>query len=162
MKHKCDVCEEDFEDIDPNLQTCRQCQRIINKYNNGSKKRKTYPPSEVKWALRNAYSHKENDNVYFKCEYTGIISKFNDNSKTLGHFEEPFVLTLDHKYPNQKELVVCLNIINKMKGDIPPEQFKQIAILLGDFFKQETNKKIEPIKSQTLEMALKDICSLKK
>lgn len=161
MKHKCDICKEDFENIDPNLNSCRQCQRIVNKYNSGSKKKK-YPPSEVKSALRNAYSHKENDNVYFKCQYTGIISTFNNSEETVGYFDHPFVLTLDHKYPFQKELVVSLNIINKMKGDIPPQQFKQIVILLGDFFKQETNKKIDPIKSQTLETTLKDICTLKK
>lgn len=157
MELKCDICGEDFEHHNPNLQSCYQCQCIINKYINGSK-RKKYPPPEVRSALRNAYSHKENDDVYFKCEYTGIISKFNDSSKTLGNFEEPFVLTLDHRYPNQRELAVSLNIINKMKGDIPPRQFKEIIILLGDFFKQETNEEKDPRKSQTLEMLLRNIC----
>ena len=115
MNHKCDICEENFEDHDPDLQSCRQCQRIINKYNKGSQK-KIYQPPEVRRALRNAYSHKENDDVYFKCEYTGIIGKFNDGSKTLGHFKDPFVLTSDHKHPNKSELVVSLNLINKISG----------------------------------------------
>jgi len=157
-KLKCDVCEDEFESLDPNLQSCRECQSIINKYINGSK-RKKYPPVNVKAALRNAYSHKENDDVFFKCEYTGIVSNFNNSGKTLGHFENPFVLTLDHKYPNKKELVVSLNIINKMKGDIPPQQFKEIIVALGDFFKQDTNIEIANRSSQGLETVLRCICS---
>ncbi len=153
MKHKCDVCQEDFEDSDPNLQSCYQCQRVINKYNNGSK-RKKYSPTEVRSALKNAYSNKENGYVWFRCEYTGIVGKFNHSSKTLGHFDDPFVLTLDHKYPNQKELVVCLNIINKMKGDIPPKKFKEIVLVLGDFFRTEKETK----SSEKLEHELREIC----
>ncbi|WP_298684216.1 hypothetical protein [uncultured Methanomethylovorans sp.] len=156
MKHSCYVCKEDFEDHDPNLQACRECQTIINKYINGSK-RKIYPPQEVKDALRKAYSHKENDNVYFKCKYTGIVSKFNESNETLSGFKDAFVLTLDHEHPTKNNLVVSLNIINKMKGDIPPSQFREIVISLGDFFKQETCEKIDPRKTQAFERVLREI-----
>lgn len=159
-KLNCDVCGDDFEDIDPNLQSCRKCQSIIKKYKGSSSKKKKYPPVNVKIALRKAYSHKEYDDVYFKCEYTGIVSKFNDSNKTVGHFEDPFVLTLDHIYPNQKELVVSLNIINKMKGNIPPNEFKEIIIALGDFFKQETRDKINTRNSQEFEMVLRELCPI--
>jgi len=155
MKHNCYVCKEDFEDHDPNLKTCRECQNIINKYINGSK-RKIYPPQEVKDALRKTYSHKENENVYFKCKYTGIISKFNENNETLSGFKDAFVLTLDHEHPKKNNLVVSLNIINKMKGDIPPRQFREIVIALGDFFK-ETSERMDTRKSQALERALREI-----
>ena len=152
---KCDVCGDDFEAIDPNLKSCRKCQNIINKYS----KKKKYQFVEVRKALKKAYSHKENDDLYFKCGYTGIISKFNSSSKTLGNFEDAFVLTLDHKYSNQTVLVVSLNIINKMKGDIPPKEFKEIIVVLGNFFKQETKDIINRTNSTTLENDLREICS---
>lgn len=156
MKHNCYVCKEDFEDHDPNLKTCRECQNIVSKYINGSK-RKIYQPQEVKDALRKAYSHKENENVYFKCKYTGIVSKFNESNETLSGFKDAFVLTLDHERSKNNNLVVSLNIINKMKGDIPPRQFIEIVIALGDFFKQETGERIDSKKSQAIERVLREI-----
>lgn len=124
-----------------------------------AKKKKKYPPEEVRKALNKSYSHKENDAVYFKCGYTGIIGRFNDNDETLGCFKDAFVLTLDHKYPNQKELVVSLNIINKMKCDIPLEEFKELIVALADFYKKESEDEIQAKDSRTLEMALIEICS---
>ncbi|MFA0822739.1 MAG: hypothetical protein ACC612_07600 [Methanomethylovorans sp.] len=72
-------------------------------------------------------------------------------------FKDAFVLTLDHEHPKKHNLVVSLNIINKMKGDIPPRQFREIVIALGDFFKQETSERMDTRKSQALERVLREI-----
>lgn len=148
---ECDVCGKKFEDNNPNKQSCEICQHIITKYKNGK-----YPPIKVREALKKAYYSKENNDLYFKCGYTGVISKFNDSAITLGGFKDSFVLTLDHEDPDEDDLVVSLNIINKMKCDIPLEKFKEIVIALGDFFKQEKDGKL--IDSQKLEDALRNIC----
>jgi len=117
---------------------------------------------EVRKALKNAYSHKDREKKesYFECEYTGMVGNFNTQDKTLGTYEDALVLTLDHKNPNNSELVVSLNIINKMKVDIPFDDFKKVVIALGKHFKDDTNpKKLEkelkqifchsPLKSST-------------
>ncbi|MCZ7385477.1 MAG: hypothetical protein O8C63_12130 [Candidatus Methanoperedens sp.] len=108
---------------------------------------------EVRTALNHAYSHKDTDNneSYFECEYTGIVSKFNNKNETLGTYKDAFILTLDHKDSGSKELVVSLNIINKMKGDIPSDKFKKIVITLGEHFKKERDINIENTLKQIFE-----------
>ena len=152
-KLKCDVCKDDFESHDPNLIACDMCQRIINKY----KKKTNYNTQSVRIALSDAYSHKDSENVYFKCFYTGIVGKFNESEETVGHFEDPFVLTLDHEYSKENRVVVSLNLINKMKGNIPPKEFKQIVTALGDYFKRENEDKTKA--SNNLEKKLRSICN---
>ena len=101
---------------------------------------------DVRQALENAYSHKDRQKKesYFRCEYTKMVGKFNTQNKTLGASEDALVLTLDHKNPNSTELVVSLNIINKMKADIPFDDFKKFVIAIGEHFKDDTNpKKLE-------------------
>jgi len=95
--------------------------------------------AEVRKALKHAYSHKNNNESFFKCGYTGIIRKFNSKIETVGTYKDAFTLTLDHKNPHEVELVVSLNIINKMKGDIPSEKFKEFVIALGEYFKNDRN-----------------------
>jgi hypothetical protein len=59
---------------------------------------------------------------------------------------DALILTLDHKNPTSNELVVSLNIINKMKADIPFDDFKSVVITLGEYFKEENDtnfKKLE-------------------
>jgi hypothetical protein len=82
-KLKCDVCEDDFEDIDPNLQSCNSYQYILNIY----KKSKRYNYVSVRHALKEAFSCKEHGKLYFECEYTGIISTFDKGDGTIGHFK---------------------------------------------------------------------------
>ncbi len=148
----CDICGDNFNGLDPNLQACRSCQHILNKY----KKNKRYDYVSVRFALQEAFSHKDSDNVYFMCQYTGIISTFDKQNSAIGHFNDPFVLTLDHLYSKQDSVVVCLNLVNKMKGDIPPSEFKYIVIALGELFKSED----KAIASKELEDKLKIICAI--
>ena len=146
---ECDVCGKKFEHYDPKRLSCDICQQII------SKKKGKYSLPKVRQALGKAY-YEEYNGMCFKCGYTGIISKFDDSGKILGCFKDAFVLTLDHKDPGKEDLVVSLNIINKMKCDIPPEKFKEIVIALGDFFKDEKDGRIPD--SQKLEDTLRQIC----
>jgi hypothetical protein len=129
------------------------CQRIINKY----KKKTNYNNQSVRIALSEAYSHKDSENVYFRCFYTGIVGKFNEGEETVGHFEDPFVLTLDHEYSKENRVVVSLNLINKMKGNIPPKEFKRIIMALGEFFNNENVDRTKT--SKKLEDELKEICN---
>ncbi len=148
---KCDVCGKQFQHHDPKRLSCEMCQQIITRYKIGKHAR-----LQVVNSLNKAYHVEETDGLYFKCGYTGIISKFNESKSTLGCFKDAFVLTLDHKDPEKDDLVVSLNIINKMKCDIPPEYFKEIVIALGDFFKEEKDGMIPD--SQKLEDTLRKLC----
>ena len=107
---KCDICKEEHSGA---TQSCSACNKAVKKYQNKTK----YPMEKVRDALNHAYSHKgmDNNESHFKCEYTGIVSKFNSKNETLGTSKDAFILTLDHKDSGSKELVVSLNIINKMK-----------------------------------------------
>ena len=130
----CDICEGEHS---ANTPSCEICNKVVSKYQNKTK----YSMKEVRKALHKAYSHKDEEEkqTYFHCKYTEIISKFNSQSKTLGTFDDAFILTLDHKNSGNKELVVSLNIINKMKGDIPHDKFKEIVIALGNHFDTEND-----------------------
>jgi len=143
---KCDICgEEHF--LEP--LSCEACNKVVSKYQNDTR----YSMDEVRKALKYAYSHKDKEKKesYFKCAYTGIISKFHGKNETLRTFEDALILTLDHKNTNSEELIVSLNIINKMKTDIPFEKFQDIIILLGEYFKNKNE-----INSRNLENALRN------
>jgi hypothetical protein len=144
---KCDICKEEHSE---DTQSCSACNKVVKKYQNKTK----FPMKELRYALKQAYSHKGTDNneTYFKCEYTGIVSKFNTKTETLGTYKDAFILTLDHKNPPEIELVVSLNIVNKMKGDIPSDNFKKMVIALGEYFKKESEES-----SKELENTLKQI-----
>jgi hypothetical protein len=107
---------------------------------------------EVRKALIHAYKGTDNNESHFKCEYTGIVSKFNSKNETLGTSKDAFILTLDHKDSGSKELVVSLNIINKMKSDIPFDKFEKVVIALGGHFKKEGEESFKE-----LEKTLKQI-----
>lgn len=140
---KCDICHEVHF---LNTQSCEACNKVVKKYQNKTK----FPMGEVRKALEKAYLHKDEKNKesYFRCNYTNIISKFNTKNETLQTFEDALTLTLDHTY-NDEKLVVSLNIINKMKTDVPTKKFEEIIILLGEYFKNKTE-----INSKKLETAL--------
>jgi len=147
---KCDVCGKKFEHHDPKRRSCDICQQLIKRY-----KKDKYSRPQVVNSLNKSY-YTENDGLYFKCGYTGIISKFNESKRTLGCFKDAFVLTLDHEDPEKDDLVVSLNIINIMKCDIPTEKFKEIVIALWDFFKEEKDGRVPD--SQKLDDTLIKIC----
>ena len=137
---KCDICEgEKYEET----QSCEACNKVVSKYKGDTR----YSMPEVRKALTKAYSHKDSSKKesHFKCEYTGIISKFNNKTETLRTFNDALILTLDHKNSGSKELVVSLNIINKMKADVPHDKFKDFVIALGSHFKNENNETIEEL-----------------
>ena len=151
---QCDICGEAHSEKSP---SCEACQKVVSKYQNKTK----YPMAEVRKALKAAHSHKseEKKESYFKCTYTGIIGKFNIQDGTLRTFDDALVLTLDHKNPNsnRKELVVCLNIINKMKTDIPFDYFKKVVISLGEYFKEENSRNSKKFEKELKQMVDKEI-----
>ena len=139
MENICDICGTKFSEHiypsgDDNL--CKLCKEIVE-YT-----KKNFNATQVKAALKNAVRfEKENNYRSFLCHYTGIPCNINpgykdDNSS----LEKAFDLTFDHKEPSiggikGNELVVCLNIINQVKSNIPAEIFKDFIILLADRFK---------------------------
>lgn len=69
-------------------------------------------------------------------------------------YKDAFILTLDHKDSGSKKLAVSLNIVNKMKGDIPSDKFKKVVIALGEHFKnesEESSKELEKALRQTFD-----------
>lgn len=135
---KCDICgEEHFEDT----KSCDACHKVVKKYQNNTE----YSMDEVRKALKRAYSHKDSkkEDSYFICQYTGLVGKFHNKEETLGTYKHPLTLNFDHKNPNSDELVVSCNIINKMKADIPFDDFKKVVIALGEHFKEKDTAKIE-------------------
>lgn len=139
MENICDICGYSFSDfIYPSGEDilCKTCKEIVT--NNATKK--NFNATQVKAALKNAV-HIENNDRYFLCHYTEIPCNknpgFKDDNSSL---ENAFDLTFDHKEPSiggikGNELVVCLNIINQVKSNIPAEIFKDFIILLADRFK---------------------------
>lgn len=129
----CDICGQEHLDA---TKSCDACNKVVKKYQGDTR----YSLEEVRKALREAYSGKDKDNneSYFKCQYTDIIGKFNTKIETVGTYKDAFILTLDHKNPFEKELAVSLNIVNKMKGDIPSDKFKKVVIALGEHFKNQS------------------------
>ena len=156
MENICDICGSSFldntypsgEDI-----LCKTCKEIVK--NNATKK--NFNATQVKVALKNAvYFEKENDHRHFLCHYTGIPCNVNPGFKNdNSSLQKAFDLTFDHKEPSfggmkGEELVVCLNIINQVKSNIPAEIFKDFIILLADRFKNN-------IDSTELERELKKL-----
>jgi len=156
MENICDICGSSFldntypsgEDI-----LCKTCKEIVK--NNATKK--NFNATQVKVALKNAvYFEKENDYRHFLCHYTGIPCNVNPGFKNdNSSLQKAFDLTFDHKEPSfggmkGEELVVCLNIINQVKSNIPAEIFKDFIILLADRFKNN-------IDSTELERELKKL-----
>ena len=151
---RCDICGDAHSEKSP---SCEACQKVVSKYQNKTK----YPMVEVRKALKDAYSHKseEKKESYFKCTYTGITGKFNIQDGTLRTFDDALVLTLDHKNPNSnsEELVVSLNIINKMKTDIPFGDFKKVVITLGEYFNEENDRNSKKFEKELKQMVDKEI-----
>ncbi len=77
-----------------------------------------------------------------------MVGKFNTQDEPLRTFDDALILTLDHKNPNRNELVVSLNIINKMKTDIPFDDFKNFVITLGEYFKEENDTNFKNIEKE--------------
>ena len=146
MEKSCDICRSSFSNsIHPSgkdilCETCKELV-IINA------KKKNFNATQVKEALKNAVCiDKENGHIDFLCYYTGIPCEINPGFK-FGNssLDYAFDLTFDHKEPSPgygmkgEELVVCLNIINQIKSNIPHQIFKEFIILLADSFKKNIN-----------------------
>ena len=154
MENICDICGYSFSDfIYPSGEDilCKTCKEIVT--NNATKK--NFNATQVKVALKNAVRfEKENNYRAFRCYYTGITCNINPGFKNdNSSLEKAFDLTFDHKEPSNggikgDELVVCLNIINQVKSNIPAEIFKDFIILLANRFKDN-------IDSTELERKLK-------
>lgn len=93
----------------------------------------------------------EYGNRYFRCHYTGIVSRF-DRSFKLNNssLKRAFDLTFDHVDPTfdskKGTVVVCLNIINQMKSNMTFYDFKSLIIVLANYFTEdskENSKKVE-------------------
>ncbi|MEA1985750.1 MAG: hypothetical protein U9N13_08905 [Euryarchaeota archaeon] len=140
MENVCDICKTKFsEDIplsgdDVLCSTCKQIVKI-----NGQKK--NINATEVKKALKAASFVDNNGEHHFLCYYTGIPCEIEtgaiyDNASLSNAFD----LTFDHLEPSYghgikgKELAVCLNVINQIKGNIPATNFKNVIIILGKHF----------------------------
>ncbi|MBU4077760.1 MAG: hypothetical protein KKI06_13845 [Euryarchaeota archaeon] len=146
MEKHCDICRTSFSDpTNPSGEDilCKTCKEIVK--NNAKKKNSN--AKQVKEALKNAvYFDKEKEQIYFLCYYTGIPCNINPGFKSdSSSLEYAFDLTFDHKDPSigyeakGEELVVCLNIINQVKSNIPANIFKEFIILLADRFKNKSS-----------------------
>ncbi len=142
----CDICEEEHSE---ETLSCSVCQKVVGKYQNDP----DYPMEEVRKALHDAFYRKEKEeNVnYFRCAYTGMIGRFHTGSETLGTSKHALILNLDHVNPKGEELAVSLNIINKMKTDVPYEDFKKLVITLGEYFKEKNENTSSKLEAELLE-----------
>ena len=146
MKKNCDICNVSFsnsiyhsgEDV-----LCGTCKELVTI----NAKKKNFNATQVKEALKNAvYIDKDNNHIDFLCYYTGIPCEINPGYKFGNNsLHYAFNLTFDHKDPSSgygmkgEKLVVCLNIINQIKSNIPERIFKDVIILLADCFKKNIN-----------------------
>ena len=105
---------------------------------------------EVRKALKDAYSRKDKKKKesYFRCAYTGMVGNFNSQDRTLRTSDDALILSMDHKNPNSYELVVSLNIINRMKADIPFGDFKDVVRVLGEYFAEENDKNLKKLEKE--------------
>lgn len=140
----CDICgEKHFE----RTLSCGPCNTIIKKY-------KTCTIGEVRKALKKAYSFTKSGTRYFRCHYTGVESHFNATNKALDPIKDALILTIDHKNPTSKsnrgEVVVCLYIVNQIKGKIPSDNFKDIIISLAECLNTNVNQKSKKFENMLL------------
>lgn len=152
-ENKCNICGDSIQEpiqISGDDFLCKRCKEIVDL----NKKKKNFNAKAVKNALKEAVRN-NGDFVSFNCFYTGIPCKINSGFKQKNiSLDNAFDLTFDHKNPTDgnksKELVVCLNIINQMKSNIPSDNFKDIIKILANYFEGE-------IESNLLEEKLKEI-----
>ncbi len=141
LRRRCDICKEEHSE---KTASCRECNNIIGKYKN------KFTTSEVRKALKCAYSRTENGIRFFECKYTGIESHFNITNKAIDPIDDALILTFDHKNPifksNRGEVVVCLFLINQIKGKIPFDCFKNIITVLSEYFNNKNKENSDKIR----------------
>jgi hypothetical protein len=142
IEKKCDICKRPSSAHIPKsgLDTlCNSCKDIIDI----NKTKKGYGSIRVKNALRRAvrFDEKSKEFISFNCFYSDIPCDvkygFKENSNSLSN---AFDLTFDHKNPTDKksdELVVCLQLINQMKSNIPSDNFKELIKVLAKRFEEQ-------------------------
>lgn len=138
-ENKCNICgdtlSEPIQTSGPDF-LCIRCKKIIDL----NKKKKKFNATAVKNALKKAaHFHNNGDFVSFNCFYTEIPCKINPGFKQKNiSLDNAFDLTFDHKNPTDgnkgEELVVCLNVINQMKSNIPCDNFKDFIKILANYF----------------------------
>jgi hypothetical protein len=147
------MCDEDFCRIcnikltENDCYRCSTCNQLISI----NKKKKNFNSGSVQKALKDsAYINPDGERFYL-CYYTGIPCSVKEKSKyDSSSLSNAFDLTFDHLYPSSKYyvdsdgLVVCLNIINQIKSNIPDSIFKDVIISLGEHFKEATPSKYTP------------------
>jgi len=140
---RCDICGDEHSE---ESESCEACHKVISKYQNNTK----YSMKEVRKALKDAYSRKDKKKKesYFRCAYTGMVGNFNSQDRTLRTSDDALILSMDHKNPNSDELVVSLNIINRMKADIPFGDFKDVVRVLGEYFAEENDKNLKKLEKE--------------
>ena len=140
---RCDICGDEHSE---ESESCEACHKVISKYQNNTK----YSMREVRKALKDAYSHKDTKKKesYFRCAYTGMVGNFNSQDRTLHASADALILSMDHKNPNSDELAVSLNIINKMKVDIPSDDFKDVVRVLGEYFAEENDRNFKKLEKE--------------
>ncbi len=162
MIKTCNICKLSFsEEIPPSGEDilCATCKEIVR-----INKKKGFSATEVKKALSRASYIDADGNSHFLCHYTGVPcdidlgAKFDSNS--LWH---AFDLSFDHLEPSKgygtkgKEIVVCLNIVNQVKSNIPASIFKEFIILLAKKLEQQGSFEYDPaFKSELLNLLYKD------
>ncbi len=77
-----------------------------------------------------------------------MVGNFNSHDRTLRASADALILSMDHKNPNSDELVVSLNIINKMKADVPSDDFKDVVKVLGEYFAEENDRNFKKLKKE--------------
>ncbi|VVB89262.1 Uncharacterised protein [uncultured archaeon] len=144
---RCDICNVEHSE---KTASCRECNNIIEKHKNKC------TTSEVRNALKRAYSRTENGIRLFKCEYTRIESHFNITNKSIDPIDDALILTFDHKNPifksNRGEVVVCLFIINQIKGKIPFGCFKNIITVLAEYFNNKNQENSDKIRETLINI----------
>jgi hypothetical protein len=121
--NKCDICGNEHSE---STRSCAPCQKIISKHDK-------LTTSKLRDALRAACDKEKStgDERYFKCFYTGIMSKFNPTTEAgLDPLIHALVLTIDHENPEDpnSRLVVSLNHKEIEQEDFE-NKFKQLLVV---------------------------------
>jgi 5-methylcytosine-specific restriction endonuclease McrA len=110
----CTVC--DNPTISPRYRYCARCRRwcAVRK--------------EIRARVKTLRENFDRKNNCFRCSYCGAILDEKNN-------KSPLFLCFDHPTPRKRnDLAVCSSIMNYMKSDMLPEEFRPVVIALAHRF----------------------------